>query len=198
MTQVSNRLKRGARLSAVLAAFALVLVTAGVATAGDAEWPSSSNAIGYTDDWDFNYTSTESNTGDYWEYVTYMDYAMFAVWGGLTDLKARSKHRTYYSWIDIGWYMTTDMQDNVAGDTRCRVWKNKSANICDRSRVRFAEFMLNRVGPSHTTTQKRNVACHEVGHVVGFGHGTAGTSCMDNGNTGTITDYERNLVNARY
>ncbi len=178
-----------------------LVVIAGTAAAGtsDPEWPSSSASIGFTDDRDFNYTSTESNEADFWDFVEYVDYAMFDVWGALTDLSARSKHRTFYSWIDIGWYMTDFGQgSNVGGDTVCRAWRDRAAKICDRNRVRFSEDYLRRTPGSFATQQKRNVACHEAGHAVGFGHGDTARSCMDGGGNARISWYERSLVNARY
>lgn len=181
----------------VLAIGVVVLGTAVPAFAGLTEWPSTNSNIGYTDDWDFNYTSTESNLMDYEDFVGYMDYAMFTIWGGKTDLVARSKGRTFYDWIDIGGFMTVFDEPDVAGDCICRKWSNQYWRICDRNRVRFTEDLLTRTPKTPSVLSRRNTACHEVGHAVGFGHGTTSDSCMTNGNNADISSYEIGLVNAR-
>lgn len=80
----------------------MLAVSVGVAFATNPPWPSEWDGLGCTDDRDFNFTSTESNTGDYYDYLGTMIAGM-DIWGDGTDLVVRNKWRTYHDWIDIYW-----------------------------------------------------------------------------------------------
>ncbi len=95
---------------------------------------------------------------------------------------------------DIQWYATpasTFSSPSVRGDWTCRTSSGTSSQNCQRGRMRFSEYYLPSGNPS-------NMVCHEIGHAVGFGHGTTGLSCMDGGNTGTTDTYMRNRIDAHY
>lgn len=69
-----------------------------------------------------------------------------------------------------------------------------TGTTCEQARIRIKEDA--RYLP---TSQRDNLACHEIGHSVGFRDGAdAGTSCMNGGNNGILTKPEINLINARY
>ena len=53
---------------------------------------------------------------------------------------------------------------------------------------------------SHNLSElhQNNLVCHEIGHSIGFGHGTAGNSCMSNGENNQLNTIEIGLINNHY
>jgi len=43
-----------------------------------------------------------------------------------------------------------------------------------------------------------NAALHEIGHAIGFDHGTAANNVMDHGNNGKIDAYMKRRINSYY
>lgn len=70
-----------------------------------------------------------------------------------------------YSWHGSG--------GSVVGLTTCVLLATNPASSCEKFQVRYDESFT--VGAS--ATQRRSLACHEVGHTLGLGH-TTGTTCM--------------------
>lgn len=104
-----------------------------------------------------------------------------------TDLTF-TKVSSYSSWTDIYWYVTNI---SAAGDTTCMNWS--TSQMCEQFRVR-----IDTDADNLPILQERNLVCHEIGHTVGFGHGTDHTSCMSGGNNNILGWWEVNLINGRY
>ena len=45
---------------------------------------------------------------------------------------------------------------------------------------------------------QNNLVCHELGHSIGFGDGTAGTSCMSGGDNNQLNLIEIQSINNHY
>jgi hypothetical protein len=94
---------------------------------------------------------------------------------------------------DVYWFVTTDLTPGAAADTLCV--GTLSGNVCSRFRIRVAQDA--KIGLD--TTLEKNLACHEVGHTVGFDDGgTARLSCMDGGDNAKLGSYEKIRINNRY
>ncbi len=151
---------------------------------------------GYTDDRNFSFTSIESNEGDYYLFLGHMHASMYDDYGAQTVISAHDYYRTYYTWIDIEWFLTAQSNlddETVAADITCARWSNQTAYKCDQFRMRVSE--RNRTASNATLD---NIACHEIAHGVGFDHGDTGQSCIDEGNNGIITWYEIGKINGHY
>lgn len=85
----------------------------------------------------------------------------------------------------------------VVGLTTCVFLATNPANSCEKFNVRYDQSFT--VGA--TTTQRRWLACHEVGHTLGLGH-TTGATCMVVGGSAFPTAYSAHEItshiNANY
>jgi hypothetical protein len=103
---------------------------------------------------------------------------------------------------DIYWYATPQknfVSDNAVGDWICKKatggrfpWSDDP--ICNRGRIRWAEEKFNEADDA----KKWNIACHEIGHAVGFSHGDTGNNCMDEGDNGIIDQHMIDEINNYY
>jgi hypothetical protein len=146
----------------------------------------------FADDSSHTHTSLEDNATDRAFWTQYMG-ASFLQDYNPTDLTTYDYGTTFYSWIDVCWYATPTLPNPAAAaDYACMAWA--TGTTCEQARIRITEDA--RYLP---TMQRHNLACHEIGHSVGFRDGAdAGTSCMNGGNNGILTQPEINLINARY
>lgn len=149
---------------------------------------------GCTDNKLMTHRSIECNRYDFlrfnhFVYYTYKKYA------SITNLSERqlsprpcgsaSKHD------DVYWYATRQSNfssSSSQGDYRC--FRKNFRNACDRGRIRFLETRVDR--------NNWNLVCHEIGHHIGFSHGTSRQNCMDGGNNAVIDNNMRRRINSRY
>jgi len=146
----------------------------------------------YADNSVHTHTSTESDPGDRQFWASYMN-PSFANDYDPTDLVTVDYGTTYDHTIDVYWFATPSLPNPAAAaQTDCREWVTSTK--CERFRVQIKEDAANL-----SVTLRHNLACHEIGHTVGFRDGAdAGTSCMNGGDNGILTQAERNVINARY
>lgn len=106
-----------------------------------------------------------------------------------TDITFTKSSNFYYS-VDIFWYV-----DHIAGDTAafydCLVWS--SSTRCDSAMIVIADD-----ADELSDLLQNNLVCHELGHSFGFGHGTAGASCMTGGDNNMLAWWEVQTINSKY
>lgn len=106
-----------------------------------------------------------------------------------TDLTF-TKVQRYYSSVDVYWYVTY-IPGDIGATYECKAWA--SSTTCDRSVIVIADDAV-----LMSDLLQNNLVCHELGHSVGFGHGTAGASCMTGGENNRLAWWEIQAINARY
>lgn len=185
---------RGVSVAAVLSAASVVGV----------QMASSSPAAAYrapfdrvkADGYTFDYVSTEATADirNHWD--PYWDAAMEGEWDNKTDLSVTETG--YYSGVDLYWYSLPDSDSfwnsHTPGAAAVEECITYGDFVCNRARVVIkdsAAFTLN-------DTLKKNLACHEAGHAIGFSDGTDRTSCLDSGDNGLIGFWEASKVNEFY
>ena len=91
---------------------------------------------------------------------------------------------------DIIWYVYR-LPGPTAGTYSCL--SPLSDSIC-----RVAIIVIADDAHELSDLHQNNLVCHEVGHSIGFGHGTAGNSCMSGGENNQLSHIEVGLINGRY
>lgn len=91
---------------------------------------------------------------------------------------------------DIIWYVYS-LPGPTAGTYSC--YLPLSDSIC-----RTAIIVIADDAHELPDLHQNNLVCHEVGHSIGFGHGTAGDSCMSGGENNRLNHIEVGLINSRY
>ncbi len=94
------------------------------------------------------------------------------------------------STYDIYWYVTP-ISSGAAGDALCTI--PNSDGTCSRWRIRIDEDAWDL-----TFLLEKNLVCHEVGHTVGFGHGSTQDSCMSSGDNNKLNTWEKDKINGHY
>lgn len=122
---------------------------------------------------------------------TAMEAAMDLTPGGGTDVRV-----TDYDFTTLcghNWYDAGD-GEAVVGLYTC---ENKAPDgACNHSFVRFEQEWID----AGTTSERRSLACHELGHSVGLQHRSDSSGCMPSTING-VTNWslhDRNHVNAHY
>lgn len=133
-------------------------------------------------------TSAESwvRTND----VDSTDLGTYAINSTSADIVVRDLDYTDYCGMD--WYVSS-AGGGTTGLTTCDTLLANGR--CDTHSIRFS---TNYTG-SATTSQRRNLACHESGHAIGLTHATSSSSCMTPGGTSqSYNSTEIGWINAAY
>ena len=100
--------------------------------------------------------------------------------------------RTHYNIIipDFYWYVDS-LPGTTAGYHICNIVLTDS--LCSNGTIVIAD-------DAHNLSEllKNNLVCHEIGHSIGFGHGTSGTSCMSGADNNQLNTIEVGLINGHY
>lgn len=154
----------------------------------------------YADNAEHTYISTESNSyyRDYWD--PYFDGEIDGQYDANTVL-FDNELVSYSTNVDVYWYSEPASSSSwgpgdgaVAAKTTCMEYVSGSTTVCNRFRV-----MIKDDATGLSSLLSKNLACHELGHTVGFRDGgNNGTSCMDGGENGAIDDWEISHINAYY
>ncbi|HHC08170.1 MAG TPA: hypothetical protein ENK55_05590 [Actinobacteria bacterium] len=115
-------------------------------------------------------------------------------YGARTDMAAY-RLSSYDSTVDAYWY-ATPVTYGVADATCMDLDTAPNPDQCRRTRIRFEEAWLE----SASLNQRRQGACHEIGHSVGFDDSVPEhqTGCMSNGPNGTLSSHEIGHINAQW
>ena len=189
------RIFRGRLLVAfiVFLATAVVLVTVAVAETGLA---TSVEIVGaapfrapFADDSFHDHVSIESNPADRANWQPRFDGPGGEDIYEPTDLTF-TRASAYSSSVDVYWRVRYIAGD-IGGTYECRAWS--SSTRCDRARITIADD-----ADQMSDLLQNNLVCHELGHSVGFGHGTAGASCMTGGDNNMLAWWEIQTINSKY
>ena len=100
--------------------------------------------------------------------------------------------RTHYNIIipDFYWYVDS-LPGTTVGYHICNIVLTDS--LCSNDTIVIAD-------DAHNLSEllKNNLVCHEIGHSIGFGHGTSGSSCMSGGDNNQLNTIEVGLINGHY
>lgn len=128
----------------------------------------------------------------------FVDDRMVNQWDARTQLTS-NKQSSYHDNVDVYWFVTESLTAGAAADATCIAFTSGTQggqSRCNRARIRFrTSWML-----STSADQKRQGACHEIGHTVGFDDSVpeASIGCMSGGPNGVLTTHEINHINAFY
>lgn len=105
---------------------------------------------------------------------------------------------TYTTNTDAYWYVISDVPGGVA-DATCMEYfgsQHEGAVRCNRTRIRFVRSWAQ----NQTKYEKRQGACHEIGHSLGFDDSQPenNTGCMSGGGLGVSSAHEINHINSTY
>lgn len=91
---------------------------------------------------------------------------------------------------DLHWYVSS-LPGPTAGTYNC--FLPLSDSVCTMGMIVIAD-------DAHELSDllQNNLVCHEVGHSIGFGHGSAGDSCMSGGENNQLSHIEVGLINGHY
>ena len=109
--------------------------------------------------------------------------------GSRTDLNTFAT--TYSPSTDVYWFVTST--GPAAADAVCVTY---IGSTCDQERIRFNTNWA----ATQTLNQKRQGACHEIGHTVGFDDSQpeVNTGCMSGGGLGVLSAHEIGHINNLY
>ena len=96
---------------------------------------------------------------------------------------------------DIRWYVTDFEKTEWVGlaHFECDVFFDER-RICKRGVIRIDDDSYSDL----EDLLRMNLVCHELAHSIGFGHGTAKTSCMNSGNNNTLDAWESLAISLHY
>lgn len=162
-------------ITKLVAVFVVILITA----VGLGPPPAAAHEFNLIrmDDRTFEFSSDEDNDDHFLFWNHFVHYQNFNEYDFRTDLYGREVCR--HCWndgTDIVWFAApfAPKPDGsiVAGDETCRKSFPPPNVRCDRARVRFNEGLTRTISGDAGFS----LACHEVGHAVGFDHSSEG--CM--------------------
>lgn len=141
--------------------------------------------------------STETTQGDLDIMQPYVDDRMVNQWDARTQLESQ-KLTTYSDNVDFYWFVTNAAPPGAADAACVEFWGTGVNGIprCNRTRIRFnRDWML-----ANSADQKRQGACHEIGHSLGFDDSVPENhvGCMSGGPNGTLSTHEINHIDAFY
>ncbi len=107
----------------------------------------------------------------------------------LTDITL-ARAASYIPSPDLHWYVYP-LPGPTAGTYNCFLPLFDS--VCSMGMIVIAD-------DAHELSDllQNNLVCHEIGHSIGFGHGTAGDSCMSGGDNNQLSYIEIGLINGHY
>ena len=111
---------------------------------------------------------------------------------GNTDVVSYDANYTTY-W-NIQWDNQTG-QGNIYGATKCVSTSGAGSGRCQKYEVRYDLPDIQ----AATVDTRNTVACHEIGHTVGLGHGAA-DSCMlaSNATSTGYSQHDKDHINSKY
>jgi hypothetical protein len=150
------------------------------------------------DDATVDFGSDEDNNDHHLFWNHFMHFQMIDEYQNRTDLSVVERCKgCWTNSTDVVWFATGDLAANINADEACRA--TNANGTCNRARVRFNQS-LTRTVPGNTGFF---LACHEVGHAVGFNHLADG--CMHDPinrqsppQGGQLSGHMINHINERY
>ena len=92
--------------------------------------------------------------------------------------------------VDVSWEVAV-VKSPAAAQYSCA--KRISATVCGHG-----EITISLTATDLSVLLQNNLVCHELGHSIGFGHGTSKTSCMTEGENNKLDVWEIAAINSRY
>ena len=89
------------------------------------------------------------------------------------------------------YWLVDSLPGAAAGTYICSL--SASDKVCLNARIVIADD-AHELSDLH----QNNIVCHEIGHSIGFGHGTSATSCMSGGDNNQLNAIEIGLINNYY
>lgn len=170
-------------------------VSVGVAPATSPPWPSSNPAIGHTDDWDFDVTSTESSDVGYCDCVGTVIAGTNIRGTARISLRGTRVAATAVGGTSAGSRLSSRTMRSAPSPIAGHGGPTRSAIAIGYGSPRIS-WPARRTPPY---PQRPDTACRETGDAAGFGDGgDTGRSCMDGGDNAGTSWCERNMVDARY
>ncbi|MEK7424424.1 MAG: hypothetical protein AAB131_11360 [Actinomycetota bacterium] len=135
------------------------------------------------------YTSTEGTVAEKLSMLSIFNDRMINQYDARTDIITQPV--SYTSSTDVYWFV-----DPAVGTADTLCMNLISSNICNRFRIRFNTTWA----ANQTIDQKRQGACHEIGHTVGFDDSVPqiALGCMSGGGLGILSTNEIWDINAGY
>ncbi|MBQ89816.1 MAG: hypothetical protein CL441_00110 [Acidimicrobiaceae bacterium] len=155
-------------------------------------------AAPFADNRTHQYTSIETTTSDFNHWRPFIVASMNDDYDPTNLVVLERQRFTPVNWVDVYWYVVPSWlmtYPTAAAEAQCQGYVTGSTTICDRFSIKINDNVATGMSVLH----KHNMACHEIGHTVGFRDGgTAQTSCMDGGNNQMLGTYEIAKINLHY
>ena len=143
----------------------------------------------YANNSQHSYRTTETNILERYRWEHRFDGAGGQDVYNPTDLNL-ARGPDYMLHPDFYWLVKT-LHGHAAGTYICT--NPLSDTVCSTGRIVIADDAHNL-----SDLHQNNLVCHEIGHSIGFGHGTAGDSYMSGGDNNQLSTIEVGLINDHY
>lgn len=189
-------IRRGAnRAATALGVVCLLLAVLGVGIASGHGFGLSADPDHYVADSSIHtWVSTETDPAYLNRMENVFDTRMTNQYGARTVLSVQ-KLPAYTTDVDAYWFSTASIGSEA--DATCMDLNTApNPDQCRRARIRFRDGWVMEA----ILAQRKQGACHEIGHTVGFDDSVPENNigCMSNGPNGVLSDHEIGHINAQW
>ncbi len=97
---------------------------------------------------------------------------------------------------DVYWFVDA-IHNRAAANYKCTVTAPANASG-QTTTCQIGRIIINSIAHNMSNLLQNNLVCHELGHSVGFGHGTTRDSCMSGGDNNRLNANEIRSINYQY